>query len=156
MCGFDSQWLWCRKVSLSFADLCENFLDVLGGESRVAEQIKTVSELLNINAETKFSGWALSHRDCYQLSNRFAWAWKVASFGIPVVLIYLGFLNAKEMENGNRLVLTSDEQWQRCVRSRSAGIIPPEAWDGKIMVENTPIFPMIRSLDVNICASSQR
>lgn len=29
----------------------------------------------------------------YQLSNRLAFAWKLASLGLPVVLVYLGFLN---------------------------------------------------------------
>ena len=30
--------------------------------------------------------WGLSRDDHYQLSNRFAWCWKLATLGIPVVL----------------------------------------------------------------------
>jgi hypothetical protein len=36
--------------------------------------------------------WALSRDWCYQMSNRFAWAWKLVELGKPVILIYLGFL----------------------------------------------------------------
>ena len=40
--------------------------------------------------------WELSRDSHYQMSNRFAWAWKLASLGVPAVLVYLGFLNAVE------------------------------------------------------------
>jgi hypothetical protein len=35
---------------------------------------------------------AISRDKSYQLSNRIAFAWRLASWGVPVVLIYLGFL----------------------------------------------------------------
>ena len=47
--------------------------------------------------------WFISRDDHYQLSNRFAWSWKLASLGIPVVLLYLGFLNAQDMACDGRL-----------------------------------------------------
>jgi hypothetical protein len=48
---------------------------------------------------TKQTGltWALSRDWCYQMSIRFAWAWKLAGLGKPVILIYLGFLAYDEM-----------------------------------------------------------
>ena len=46
------------------------------------------------------AGWSLCTDTHYQLCNRFAWAWKVASLGVPVVLVYLGFLDADEMGDG--------------------------------------------------------
>jgi hypothetical protein len=36
--------------------------------------------------------WALSRDRCYQMSNRFALAYRLAELGILVVLICLGFL----------------------------------------------------------------
>ena len=33
--------------------------------------------------------WELSPDSHYQLSNRFAWSWKLASLGIPIMLLYL-------------------------------------------------------------------
>ena len=54
----------------------------------------------------------ISRDKCYQLSNRVAHAWWLASQGIPVVLLYLGFLNCKDMENGTRILFKTDEDWQ--------------------------------------------
>ncbi len=34
-------------------------------------------------------GWAISRDSHYQLSNRFAWTWKLATLGVPVILVYL-------------------------------------------------------------------
>jgi hypothetical protein len=42
--------------------------------------------------------WALSRDHHYQMSNRFAWAWKLTELGVPVVLVYLGFLACDDME----------------------------------------------------------
>jgi hypothetical protein len=33
--------------------------------------------------------WKISRDKHYQISNRFAWSWKLAQLGIPVVLLYL-------------------------------------------------------------------
>jgi hypothetical protein len=49
-----------------------------------------------LSKQTGFT-WALSRDWCYQMSNRFAWAWKLAEFGKPVILIYRGFLAYDEM-----------------------------------------------------------
>ena len=38
--------------------------------------------------------WGLSRDWNYQMSNRFAWSWKLAELGFPVVLVYLGLLHA--------------------------------------------------------------
>jgi len=38
-------------------------------------------------------GISISRDNHYQLSNRIAYTWKLASMGIPTILLYLGFLN---------------------------------------------------------------
>jgi len=60
-------------------------------------------------------GWKLSTDSRYQLSNRFAWAWKLASLGVPVVLVYLGFLNASEMNQP----FATHEAWERCLPTQT-------------------------------------
>lgn len=58
------------------------------------------------------------------MSNRFAWSWKLTELGIPVVLIYLGFLRATEMaDRGSAIVDEAD--WRRQVLSHSAALFPP-------------------------------
>lgn len=92
-------------------------------------------------------GWQLSVDSHYQLSNRFAWAWKVASLGVPVVLVYLGFLNANEMGQP----FTSHEAWERCLLAYADGTVPRTAWDSsQLRVADTPMIAVIRSGDVNI------
>ena len=62
------------------------------------ERIGSAIAQANVGLQLAAGGsWALSRDKCYQLSNRFGWSWKLASLGVPVVLIYLGFLRAEEM-----------------------------------------------------------
>ena len=60
-------------------------------------------------------GVKISHERSYQLANRIAFAWKLASTGIPVVLVYLGFIDDKEIANfGKPFKKAAD--WHRHVR----------------------------------------
>jgi hypothetical protein len=97
-------------------------------------------------------GFALSATSHYQLSNRFAVAWRLAKMGIPVVLLYLGFLDAQEMAGGNRVLLKEHAQWRRCVLARSQGTVPEHAWDRAFDVEGTPLIVLIRSAVVGVHA----
>ena len=91
------------------------------------------------------TGWGLSRDSHYQLSNRFAWAWKVASLGVPVLLVHLGFLNANEMSDRGEPFHTADG-WCRAVRSYGAGVVPDEVWgENPLDVDGTPLRAMIRS-----------
>ena len=63
--------------------------------------------------------------------------------GVPVVLVYLGFLNVDEMPGP----FTSAQEWEDFVRDYSRDIIPEDTWASKVMVNGTPIYPVIRSLD---------
>jgi len=123
--------------------------DNCGAKNPNRKQIESVIKEANDALNRAVSGWALSPKGCYQLSNRFAWAWKVASLGMPVILVYLGFLNATDMKNGNRTILTSARQWHKCVLFRSNGIIPREVWNKTIRINNIPLVPLIRTADVN-------
>ena len=107
---------------------------------RIDIAIKDVNQKLG-------EGWALAADSRYQLSNRFAWAWKVASLGYPVVLVYLGFLNAHEMDQ----LFTSHEAWERCLLMYADGTVPPGVWNSdQINVNGTSLIPLIRSADVNL------
>jgi hypothetical protein len=97
-------------------------------------------------------GFALSAKSHYQLSNRFAFAWKLAEMHIPVVLVYLGLLNAHEMEDGKRVLLKNHDKWRRRVLDESKGMIPTDAWDKAFAVSGTPLTVLIRSAAVGIDA----
>ncbi len=92
-------------------------------------------------------GWNLSIENKYQLSNRFAWAWKVASMGTPVILVYLGFLNADEMEDQG-VPLADCSSWRSKVAYDYAkGVVPEEAWDNRLDVNGTPLFATTRAVE---------
>jgi len=91
-------------------------------------------------------GWHLSRDSHYQLSNRFAWSWKIASLGIPVVLVYLGFLDAEEMADQGR-PFGSPKDWATAVRSYSSGVVPADGvWERRIEINGTPMCALTRSL----------
>lgn len=94
---------------------------------------------------TKLTGnpWNLSRDTHYQLSNRFAWSWKLASLGIPVVLVYLGFLNTKDMAKNGKL-FKSKADWERALINHSNGIVDNSCWGKCLDCNCTPFIPLIR------------
>lgn len=95
-------------------------------------------------------GWRLSIDSHYQVSNRFAWACKVASLGVPAVLAYLGFINAQDMPEP----FASHDDWERCLLAYTDGVVPRTVWNStQISFSGTPMIPLIRSADVNIAIS---
>jgi hypothetical protein len=52
--------------------------------------------------------WALSRVWNYQMANRFTWAWKLTERGMPVILVYLGFMGCEE--NAQRICSTADHR----------------------------------------------
>ena len=93
---------------------------------RIGKAIEEAND--GCRALTNVQEWGLSRDSCYQMANRFAWAWKLASLGTPVVLVYLGFLNATEMsDEGDPFLEHAD--WVDCVKTHAKGKVPEEAWD---------------------------
>ena len=119
-----------------------------------SQQIKKALAEATVAWNALTSGFAFSANSHYQLSNRFAFAWKVAKMATPVVLLYLGFLDAHEMAGGSRILLKDHAQWRRCMRARSKGTIPQDAWDKTFDVDGTPLTILIGSAVVGIHAHS--
>lgn len=93
--------------------------------------------------------WALSRDWNYQMSNRFSWAWKLADLGVPVVLVYLGFLIANEMtDQGTPLAGAAD--WQSLVKRHSKHLFPESVWDQCWSCSGTDFVPLIRSAEISL------
>ncbi len=90
--------------------------------------------------------WGISRDSHYQMSNRFAWSWKLAERGIPVVLVYLGLLHATEMADRGATFAQPDE-WTELVLDHSRDLFPPEVWGRRWLVNRVPFIPMIRALE---------
>jgi hypothetical protein len=124
-------------------ELHDDGLSAINTENRdrIGQAIEEASDALG----GATNGWQLSAERCYQLSNRSAWSWKLASLRVPVVLVYLGFLDAYEMSSR---VLTSPEDWDACVRKHANGVVPNHVWDSIIDVGGTSLVAVIRAARV--------
>ena len=111
----------------------------------IGTAIDTACEALSA-ATTKT--WRISRDRNYQMSNRFAWAWKLASLGFPVVLIYLGYLRAQEM-NDRGVPLADNADWKQLVENHSAELMPAGVWNERWTVNGTPLIPLIRSVEIS-------
>ena len=88
--------------------------------------------------------WRLSAEHHFQLANRFAWSWKLATFGVPVVLLYLGFLDAVEMTDRGS-PFGEDDDWRDTLLENYHGVIDAACWERTLDVGGTPLLPLIRT-----------
>ena len=105
------------------------------------EEARTDLELLSGGS------WGISRDVCYQLSNRFAWSWKLAMMGVPVVLVYVGFLNAEDMA-WDGPPFRSEDHWAAAIGNHARGIVPETCWGQRLVLDGTPFMPLIRALHV--------
>ena len=110
---------------------------------RIGEAIQEANAAL-----TKETGvpWALVRDRNYQMSNRFAWAWKLAELGTPVILVYLGFLHADEMVDKSP-AFQNHAEWQALVRAESEDLFPFEVWNRAWNIQGVPLIPLIKSTE---------
>lgn len=109
---------------------------------RIGEAISEANAKLTEQTELC---WTLSRDKHYQMSNRFAWAWKLTEIGYSVVLVYLGFLNAREMSNIGT-PFADDNCWKEYVKKHSQHLFPTKVWDQKWTLHRRTFIPCIRSL----------
>lgn len=125
------------------------------GNAENQDQIARAIQEANTELNAVLPGWSLKRGSHYQLSNRFALSWKLASMGIPVAFVYLVFLEALEMDDGSRTLLTSPEAWRDCLLRYAEGTVPSAAWGRAIRIRNaqggeTPMIPLIRAARVTV------
>jgi hypothetical protein len=109
------------------------------------------SARIDLAATTRLS-WQISRDSHYQMSNRFAWAWKLTELGMPVVLIYLGFIRAHDMSKPGEVPFADAGAWEAAAMSHSAPLFPTEVCGHRWAVNGLPLIPLIRSLDLPCAA----
>lgn len=92
--------------------------------------------------------WQLCTARKYQLANRFAWSWKLAMLGKPVVLVYLGFLNALEMKRPGTTTIGSDDDWKETLLEYSGNAVDSACWETELDINGTTMLPLIRTANV--------
>jgi len=111
------------------------------------EQIGKAIRKANVGLNAILPGWGLSQDSHYQLCNRFAWSWKISTLGVPVILVYLGFLNVEEMiDKGQPFQSAID--WADTIQRQAHGIVPDRAWNTRLEINGTPMCALIRAVDL--------
>ena len=111
---------------------------------RIGQAIDEANHALR--SATSCRSWNLSRDCCYQLSNRFAWAWKLASLGVPAILLYLGCLNAQDMADDGPL-FRSEAEWEGIFRKHCKCMVPEVCWGRQLEIGGTSLIPIIRAFE---------
>lgn len=80
----------------------------------------------------------------YQFSNRMAFAWKLATLGVPTVLLYVGFTGDK----GLRGYLKTDENWRSRFAKHVLRVCPSGLTENPIQVGDHQFWVLNRSRPV--------
>jgi hypothetical protein len=111
--------------------------------SQIARCIAEANTALNKQCDGLFNLDVGSH---YQLANRLAYGWKLASLGLHVVLVYLGFTGDTYFDHD---FLRDANQWQRVMGGYLQGVVPhqfPERVHS--MASGGSLQMLVRSLPV--------
>ena len=108
--------------------------------------IRAAMRQANVELGGEQAGWNLTADSHYQLCNRFAWSWKIASLGVPVILVYLGFLDAMEMTDRGKPFHSATE-WLDVIKSHAERIVLNDAWDRPIDINGTKMRAIIQAVD---------
>ena len=108
------------------------------------EKIGLAINVANTNLQNAISGISISRDKCYQFSNRVAHAWWLANKGIPVVLLYLGFLNSEDMRSKYK-VFNSHKDWEDCFINHTKKVGANELIDKAIDCGESSFITICRS-----------
>lgn len=113
----------------------------LENHERIGEAIAEARDALAL----LLPGISIGRDRHYQLSNRIAFGWKLASLGIPVVLLYLGFTGDEGIREDNREPLADNTHWNRIFRSHLEVVCPCTVLDGPLPIGDARLWLMSRS-----------
>jgi hypothetical protein len=101
-----------------------------------------------LTRDTKLD-FQLSVKHHYQMSSRFAWAWKLTDLGFPVALVYLGFVDAEEMVDRG-IPIENEASWEQQVKAHSRSLFPDKLWGQKWLMGRAPLIPLIKTYQMDI------
>jgi hypothetical protein len=97
---------------------------------------------------------SISRDSHYQLSNRVAFAWKLASLGVPTVLVYLGFSGDSGIADAGT-PFTDSVHWHAAFGAYAHSVVPRDLVERKIECGAASTWLLVRSRPV-LEASSAR
>lgn len=90
---------------------------------------------------------ALSHDLHYQLSNRLAFAWKLATLGVPTVLVYLGFIGDEGIADAGAPFSTPAD-WEQTFNEEAERVFPSGIHGTELDCGLASMWLLVRSRDV--------
>jgi hypothetical protein len=90
---------------------------------------------------------AISRDAHYQLSNRIAFAWRLASLGLPTVLVCLGFIGDAGMRDVGE-PFASDKDWTEAFWKQAEGILPKGMCEQAMDCGAAPFWFLLRAREV--------
>lgn len=111
------------------------------------QRIAFAIEEARAGLEGALPGIAISRDSHYQLSNRLAFAWKLATLGIPTVLLYLGFTGDQGIRDAG-MPFENDEHWQQVFGAHLNVVCPTSPLAGPVNVGAAPFWVLSRSRPV--------
>jgi hypothetical protein len=93
------------------------------------------------------SGISINRDSHYQLANRLAFAWKLATLGIPVVLVYLGFTGDGGIADAGQ-PFADDTDWLRAFAAYTSGVVPLGVFEQRLEIEGVPVWLLSRTRQV--------
>lgn len=93
------------------------------------------------------SSTAISRDRHYQLSNRIAFTWKLATLGVPTVLIYLGFWGDTGIVDAGA-PFESDADWHARFAEHAAGVVSAELFERRLDCGAAPAWLLVRGRPV--------
>lgn len=92
-------------------------------------------------------GVHISRDSHYQLANRVAYSWKLASMGVPVLLVYLGFIGDNGIANVGP-PLRDHDHWQSVMRAYTDRVLPEGFLDRWLPCGKAQMRMVLRSMTV--------
>ena len=108
------------------------------------EQICSAINDARVALEAHAPGITISADTHYQLSNRIAFAWKLASLGVPTVLIFLGFTGDTGIADVGE-PFSDEDHWQRTFHSHLEAVCRAPLCERSIQVGPAPFWVLVRS-----------
>ena len=118
------------------------------------EQIGLAIATANVGWREIDSRVQISRDSHYQSANRLAFAWKLGTLGIPVVLVFLGFTGDEGIGNVGK-PFPDGESWDRAFLDHIRESFPAGLLEGRIDLGHSPVWVLSRSRPV-IEASSRK
>lgn len=92
-------------------------------------------------------GVSISRDSHYQLSNRLAFTWRLATQGIPTVLVYLGFTGDEGISDAGPYFRDSAD-WRQAFAQYTRDRVPEEILEQRLDFGEAPTWVLVRSRSV--------